>query len=569
MDKLPVGQLPDLASSNNDDEIMVITNSEYNQLKKEKISDLITDFTSTDENNALTKGTDGKMFVTDFGNASNITEGTLPVSVLPDIPKDKLPPIETSDLPVSGVTADTYAYPSSVTVNAQGQVTAIEEGSPSGANANTDLSNLTETGESHFANPDLSNLTAEGEKHFLNKTQITNGILAVEKLVNVAPSLDNGRLILKQGSIVYVSTNGTFEEVTISSDVGAGSEELYTDNGSRNIYACYVPSINEIRNIPVIQTYSQATAPTTSMMLFNTYCGWLDTTNNIMKYTYDGGATWTVCSLPFALGNPQTISSGGIGWFGKLKVVFNGFGVVGQKTFTTRGVRALLPNGKNTDETLNNKETISTSLTFMDETGKSSLLCFFSGTRILTYGVPNYFEQDEMPTGFTGSAIWLNTEDNIMYNTSNGGTTWTKTGSPRCYLGKLVKAQNGVITEFEPNKPVELLKRSDLDNIQQIQAPYITETYVNGTSGYLVYSNGFCEQWGVQNAAGDNNTTFTLLKPYKDTNYMINATLRNSSFPIKEDAALGAIPNSTSQFILRNGSGSARDIQWRTLGYIL
>lgn len=155
MDKLPVGQLPDLQQSNNDDEIMVITNSEYNQLKKEKISDLITDFTSTNENNALTKGTDGKMFVTDFGNASNITEGTLPVSVLPeiplekipDIPKDKLPPIETADLPVSGVSADTYAYPSSVTVNAQGMVTAIEEGTPSGSNANVDLSNITDAGK--------------------------------------------------------------------------------------------------------------------------------------------------------------------------------------------------------------------------------------------------------------------------------------------------------------------------------------------------------------------------------------------------------------------------------------
>ena len=147
MDKQPVGQLPDLTQSNNDDEIMVITNSEYNQLKKEKISDLITDFTSTNENNALTKGTDGKLFVTDFGNASNITEGTLPTSVLPDIPKSKLPDIETADLPVSGVTADTYAYPSSVTVNAQGQVTAIEEGSPSGANANTDLSNITDAGK--------------------------------------------------------------------------------------------------------------------------------------------------------------------------------------------------------------------------------------------------------------------------------------------------------------------------------------------------------------------------------------------------------------------------------------
>ena len=155
MDKQPVGQLPDLTQSNNDDEIMVITNSEYNQLKKEKISDLINDFTSKDENNALTKGTDDKMFVTDFGNASNITEGTLPTSVLPeipldkipDIPKDKLPDIEITDLPASGVTADTYAYPSSVTVNAQGQVTAIEAGEPGANNANQDLSNISEAGK--------------------------------------------------------------------------------------------------------------------------------------------------------------------------------------------------------------------------------------------------------------------------------------------------------------------------------------------------------------------------------------------------------------------------------------
>ena len=147
MDKLPVGQLPDLLSSNNDDEIMVITNSEYNQLKKEKISDLITDFTSTNENNALTKGTDGKMFVTDFGNASNITKGTLPVSVLPNIPKDKLPEIETDDLPDSGITAGTYTYPTDIVVNSKGQVTSITEGQAGANNANQDLSNISEAGK--------------------------------------------------------------------------------------------------------------------------------------------------------------------------------------------------------------------------------------------------------------------------------------------------------------------------------------------------------------------------------------------------------------------------------------
>ena len=142
MDKQPVGQLPNLTQSNNDDEIMVITNSEYNQLKKEKIADFITDLTSTDENNAIVKGTDGKMFVTDFGNASNITEGTLPTSVLPDIPKDKLPQIETDDLPDSGITAGTYTYPTDIVINSKGQVTSITEGQPGANNANQDLSNL-------------------------------------------------------------------------------------------------------------------------------------------------------------------------------------------------------------------------------------------------------------------------------------------------------------------------------------------------------------------------------------------------------------------------------------------
>lgn len=142
MDKQPVGQLPNLTQSNNDDEIMVITNSEYNQLKKEKISDFITDLTSTDENNAIVKGTDGKLFTKDFGNASNITEGTLPISVLPDIPKDKLPEIETDDLPDSGITAGTYTYPTDIVVNSKGQVTSITEGQPGTNNANQDLSNL-------------------------------------------------------------------------------------------------------------------------------------------------------------------------------------------------------------------------------------------------------------------------------------------------------------------------------------------------------------------------------------------------------------------------------------------
>ena len=228
MDKLPVGQLPDLQQSNNDDEIMVITNSEYNQLKKEKISDFITDLTSTDENNAIVKGTDGKLFTKDFGNASNITEGTLPVDVLPE----------------SGVTADTYAYPSSVTVNAQGMVTAISEGTPSGVNADTDLSNLTD----------------EGEKHFLNKTQITNCMLEAPNGI----ATYSGTTVTVQGGTNYLFPNGRNSNNTLQNTTfTAASNITGTMSGSTaGTFVVFVTSESSLIFANNINYFITSTEPT-------------------------------------------------------------------------------------------------------------------------------------------------------------------------------------------------------------------------------------------------------------------------------------------------------------------
>ncbi len=138
MDKQLVGELPDITQSSNDNEIMVITDAKYNQLRKEKISDLITDFTSSNEYNAIKKGTDGKLFVTDTTNADNITNGTISTDRLPD----------------SGVIAETYPYPVNLQVNQKGQVVSVEAGKPGANNANTDLSNITEAGKAvinHFS----------------------------------------------------------------------------------------------------------------------------------------------------------------------------------------------------------------------------------------------------------------------------------------------------------------------------------------------------------------------------------------------------------------------------------
>lgn len=66
----------------------------------------------------------------------------------------------------------------------------------------------------------------------------------------------------------------------------------------------------------------------------------------------------------------------------------------------------------------------------------------------------------------------------------------------------------------------------DLDNLSPVgQAKLgkaqIIDTYVNGTSGYRIWSDGYCEQWGFNPATAQDRTPYalTLLKTYKDTNY--------------------------------------------------
>lgn len=59
------------------------------------------------------------------------------------------------------------------------------------------------------------------------------------------------------------------------------------------------------------------------------------------------------------------------------------------------------------------------------------------------------------------------------------------------------------------------------------EKPYIEKTYVNGTSGFNLYSNGYCEQWGRVPAGEDGDYTITLLQPYKNTDYQVGYTLQN------------------------------------------
>lgn len=63
------------------------------------------------------------------------------------------------------------------------------------------------------------------------------------------------------------------------------------------------------------------------------------------------------------------------------------------------------------------------------------------------------------------------------------------------------------------------------NNLSDKPKAYVTETYVSGTQGYRVWSDGFIEQWGKVNVPGeDSDKTLTFQKPFKNANYNIQTT---------------------------------------------
>ena len=425
MDKLPVGQLPDLTSSNNNDEIMIITNSETSSLQKEKISDLITDFISKDENNALTKGIDDKLFVKNFGNASNITEGVLSLDVLPIIPSEKIEP--------TGVTADTYEYPTSVTINAQGQITGIVEGSAGANNANQDLSNLSE----------------EGEKHFLNKSQITNCILSnsgasITKQDHTQASYVNKDCTINDSDVVY---NFSPSAYVILNKTFPNSSQFQMD-----MWFTIEASMSGIQTLIAINDTANSIAVVDGVLRLNYMGEQLNgstvltsgTTYGLQFIRTDAGYTlqiktteaeeWTQeitlpSSLDYFSGKIVYIGSDRINYLhgsislSSLKIEV-GSGetywdintLLNFQTVTLSGVLdTLMPDGRKEDLTLNNLEqtvNLDTTLLLNNSTGNTKTILVKDNNEVMIRD--NYTESDNEPAGAVSGDVWFDTASNQM-----------------------------------------------------------------------------------------------------------------------------------------------------------
>ena len=133
------------------------------------------------------------------------------------------------------------------------------------------------------------------------------------------------------------------------------------------------------------------------------------------------------------------------------------------------------------------------------------------------------------------------------------------------YMGETV--QNTSL--INAGKIKERITRNYKEFTDLKQLPHIIETYINGTSWYRVYSDGWCEQGGILASVNrDTTTTVSLLKSYINSNYsvLITATggARNSGQYMNGNALQS---RSVSSFVMRTLDYTFGRV-WEAKGYI-
>ena len=516
MDKQPVGQLPDLTQSNNDDEIMVITDSEHNQLKKEKISDFITDLTSTDANNSLVKGDDGKLFVSKTINASDV-DGVLSL--------DNIPQLSTNKLPETGISADNYSYPSSITVNDRGQVVSIVEGSAAEAGA------------------------------YLDQSQITNCILEAP---NGVATFSGDTITIKQGLKVLIP-NGRNEDKTLKNIEYTVPEDKTINYTEGNQTYDFTLLYGNTGDYALSQNYQEAdTAPAFSGI--SQY--YLNTKENIM-YFNNNNERW----------EPETVAVLGKGRLENGVIV----------SFTPYQPVEL---AKNTDVVHNTgDEEINGSKTFNDAQYFNNNLIVNEGG-ILAKRSSSSISENRFPFMHLCNplqAVDISKENlqgnqslgrfaavdtlgriigGIMCNTANGQTNspYLDVQARRYYNGanQAANLRLGFNTDNQPafEFPRCTSRPSTTSTAANNRVAVVVQNYLNGTSWYRVWSDGFIEQGGFSAKSSGKNINF--LKKMANTKFNLQITA------ISGYVASGWERLSTTGFV-RNAD--SYDAFWRACGY--
>lgn len=100
--------------------------------------------------------------------------------------------------------------------------------------------------------------------------------------------------------------------------------------------------------------------------------------------------------------------------------------------------------------------------------------------------------------------------------------------------------------------------------LMEAKRSHLIKSYQNGLSGYRIYSDGYCEQWGRQSGG-----VVTFIQPFRDENHVTIATKISSGadyayINVYNFAATGF--KTIGAYV--NGSGTGYTYNWRSVGYV-
>lgn len=114
----------------------------------------------------------------------------------------------------------------------------------------------------------------------------------------------------------------------------------------------------------------------------------------------------------------------------------------------------------------------------------------------------------------------------------------------------------------------QTLQNSINSVLEQLEGTIRIKEFVdNGNSGYAIYTNNYCVQWGRVGIGQDQDVTVTLKKAYRDANYNVSAVmiagqsgLSRGSFSVRSF--------SKTAFVICNGQDISGSACWNAQGFI-
>jgi hypothetical protein len=266
-----------------------------------------------------------------------------------------------------------------------------------------------------------------------------------------------------------VSGAASFTSVTLPSDRSVKFTTAPTANTQMMVFCSTTGALNANIIHPVNVCTSGTTAPSVTPYVF-----WNTTSNRIL---YNGN---TQVSLPIAI-----ITQGSDGVTKSIDKVFNGFGYIGSTVFALPGVKGLIPNGRNSDGSLNNTA--------------------FENTAVCTAQIPAdgdyYLRATTDYINFFPYNAYYDSDNNFIRKAD--GTSQAQMFAGSCTI------RNGAVASFNPK---EVFRSTDENELRTV-----VRAYRNGDNWYRVWSDGWIEQGGVH--AEGQAVSITFLKAFTTTNY--------------------------------------------------